>query len=242
MSLIPTRKTINGTGLPRVIREMANVLHTSSGNETYTSTTATDTVNLSSSILVNMRITSFLTVSEMQSKKVYAKITAIDLATNTLTIDEWVGGTPTNGQTFTIDGWIADLPRCQSMTETFSPDYLVHNLFRGKKTVKFFGWRYSCTLDYSQFMSGDTIYLMREHLRGILQTGTEQNLILIPRKDSPYFNYNVFFSNDISLTMHESKWGHKDIQLKFEGKENIASFPLFDGYGVGYSQLYGTQF
>lgn len=164
----------------------------------------------------------------------YGKVTAV--AASVLTVDAWRGGTPTNGDVFVVDGWIVDLPRCQSLNETFEPDQLVHNLFRSRKETKFFGYKYRCVLDYSRYIMADTLIDLREQLN----LKEDDRLVLIPRADKPNFQYNVYLAEPINLALFGKSAGHKGVTFVLQGKENV-NFPTLSGYGFGYGTNYGTQ-
>lgn len=243
----PTRQIITGTGKPRLIREMASALFTSSSGTTYGATSVVDTAALSSVIQVGMRIRAKIltTVSAVVYEVLaYAKVESIDLGTKTITVDAWVNGTPTNGQTFTIDGWIADLPRVLEggLKETFDPLVIVHNRFRFKKTTKHFGYAYSAELGWEKKFSPDDMFEMRNVMQQQI-TGSDETLILIPRVDKPGINYSVFIDTPFTIANHPNAKVHQGFALEFIGKDPIATPPHFiwGGYGTGFGQAYGTQ-
>ena len=128
-----------------------------------------------------------------------------------------------------------DLPRCQEMTEIFTPDQLIHKLRRSRKDTKFYGWEYRCILDYSTYTTGD----MLDDLRPALNLGEDDRLILIPRKDAPEFQYNVLFVDPINLSLYGKSPGYRKPVFVFDAKELVASFPIRDGYGTHYATNYG---
>jgi hypothetical protein len=130
-----------------------------------------------------------------------------------------------------------DLPRCQEMTEIFTPEQLIHGLFRRRKSTKFYGWGYRCILDYSTFATGD----MLDDLRPALNLAEDDRLVLIPRKDAPQFQYNVFFADAINLSLYGKSAGYRKPVFVFDAKELIASFPIRDGYGTHYGTVYGNN-
>lgn len=170
----------------------------------------------------------------------YAKIISIDIsnvAAPVIVVDAWSNGVPANGLAFVIDGVIADLPRCKETTEIHSPYNLIHNLYRGKKSARQFGWTYRCVLDYSSYLSADTILALIDQLN----IGPDDSLILIPRVDAPEYQYNVFYKDDVQLSMFGLSPGYKKIVLSFEATE-LQSFPKpLTGYGAGYGWEYGTE-
>ena len=130
-----------------------------------------------------------------------------------------------------------DLPRCQEMTEVFTPENLIHKLFRRRKSAKQYGWSYKCILDYSTYATGD----MLDDLRPALNIKDGDRLILIPRRDAPEFQYNVYFAEPISLSLFGKSAGYRKPVFVFDAKEMVASFPIRDGYGTHYGTLYGNN-
>jgi hypothetical protein len=168
----------------------------------------------------------------------YAKVTAIDTTSNTLTVDEWSNGTPTDGQALVLSGCVVDLPRTQETTEILSPDVLVHNLWRSRKSAKFYGWFYQCILDYARYLDADTL-LSLAPLFSMEETDT---LILIPRRDAPELQYNVFWSAPISLSLYGRSPGYRKPVFILDAKDTVASWPPVDeGYGSNYAESYGES-
>jgi len=234
----PVVQSINGVGLPRLIVVQSTPHYTSSGATTFTSTTVQETGVadwLTTPVRVNMRVASFITgVGDVPDKPTYAKVTALNGAT--LVVDDWTHGTPSAGQTLVADGWVADLPRTQEMTEIFTPDQLVHRVYPKRIVSKFFGWRYASMLDYSRYISADSLLAIRRQL-----TPKETDrLVLIPHRDKK-FQYNVQYMNPVELTRYGISKGHKKVVLAFEGKE-LVSFPMSSGYGLGYATNFGNQY
>lgn len=154
----------------------------------------------------------------------------------TITIDEWKPGTPSSGQTFYIDGWIADLPRTNELTEIFTPETLVHDLIFRNKAVKHYGFTYQCVLDYSKYVSGDSLLLLNEHFK----IDENDRLILIPRIDKYSIQYNVGMEDPFQLSILGT-WGYKGFSLKFFGTELVHGLDVESGYGYGYGLNYGYQ-
>jgi hypothetical protein len=179
-------------------------------------------------------------VVDMAERVTYAKILSIDTGNDSapsIIIDAWNNGIPSDGSKFIIDGFIADLPRCAELTEMHSPYSLTHHLYRGRKNSKQFGWSYRCALDYSKYLSADTILALMEQLN----IGPDDTLILIPRSDAPEYQYNVFYKDDINVSMFGLSPGYRKIVLSFEATE-LQCFPKpYIGYGAGYGWSYGEQ-
>jgi hypothetical protein len=239
MSLLPTIPMATGSGKPRLVIGEA-ISYTSAGTTTFSSTTATDSSLPSpSGIRVNQRISSFVVIAGQPNKPTFAKV--LSVAGTTVTVDAWTAGTPTAAQAWTIDGWVIDLPYCYEMTERFEPDNLVHALYGGSNgdrlDTEFRGWKYQCTLDYSKYMSGDTLLSLASAFR----RDTLKSMILIPHADTPQYQYNVYHAAAIEVGRYGKNLGHRKPVFTFAGKENVASWPILDGYGSAYATDYGNH-
>lgn len=232
---IPVNVTVNGTG---GTFEALTQIYESTGTTVYTATGLAETGSPSYSMIkTGHRVYSTRTSGGIDNPTTAKVLTT---AIGALTLDVWTNGTPTNGNKFRIDGVIVDLPRCQEMTEEFTPDNLLHSLYNGNQgsvlTTKMRGWKYKCTIDYSKYISADTLTSMRFHLA----QGPDDQLILVPRTDAPQYQYNVIFADPVQLTRQRLE-GHRKPIFAFQGKENLSQWPIIDGYGVGYAQNYGMQ-
>ncbi len=198
-------------------------------------------------VRINQRVLASEVIAGQPNKGTYGKIKALDESASPrkLTVDKWVPSTPTGGQSFTVDGWITDLPRCQQLTEVFTPDVLVHNLFRGttgtpRRETKFYGWRYAAILDYSDFISADTLIDMRQEL-GMRK---DDKLILIPREDVPGFQYNVYYAEPIEIALDSANTPfphYEKAAFVFSSTENLTAWNITAGYGFNYAADYGNS-
>lgn len=188
-------------------------------------------------IEVDQYITALMTDSGID-EVVYAKVT--EVLPSVISVDEWVGGTPTNGKVFAIAGWVADLPFCQRLVETFTPDNETHEIYRSRVDNELFGYKYQAVLDYAKFVTGDTLLSLKHHL----DSAQDGQILLIPRVDTPEFNYPVFIADPISLEIFftgSTGRGHKGFTLVFRGNEPVTEFAMLDGYGINYGDNYGVN-
>jgi hypothetical protein len=234
--VITVSSWVGGTpvaGVPFAVWEYAYV---SSGGTTYDSTGATETGTPDfSQVEANAYITSDIVVAGAPLEPTYAKVTGV--GANRLTVDAWVPDVPTNGLPFYVTGYIADLPRTQELPETFTPDNIVHQVYRRRKLVKHYGYQYKALLDFSKYVSGDTMLLLKRHLAA----GQGDRIILIPRVDAPENQYNVYLSKQIDLSLYGEGLGHRKVSLEFSATENVGNLPSPSGYGTGYGKNYGHQ-
>lgn len=169
----------------------------------------------------------------------WARILDVDDDTNTITIDPefgWSNGVPSNGTAYTVDGYFIALPYCKTLVERFEPEQLIHNKFRGKKEVLFYGWNYAARLDYSSWISADDLYLF-DDLFNIDET---DSVVLVPRIDAPGYNYNVHWTGSSEIARYGLSPGHRGFVVNAKGKE-LTEWPInTDGYGFDYATVYGT--
>ena len=243
--ILPQAKYISGSGKPRLMVLKATPLYTSGTGTTFTASSVSVTTNLTGLVLPGMRITGYLVNTGYEPKAVYAKVlSAVYGSTSTLTVDSWVGGTPTNGQVIVADGYVMDLPYCkgEGLVEVFEPDYNLHELYRGDRgtavDLEFRGWKYNCVLHYEQYLKADTLLLMKP----ALSIGANDTLVIIPRVDTPGFNYVVYYSGPIQIARFPGVTaGHRNVAFGLKGVENVAGWPLISGYGTAYATVYGTN-
>jgi hypothetical protein len=182
-------------------------------------------------ILPGMRVRGTVVTGSL-TETTYAKI--LSISGNTITVDAWTKGTPTDGQVFYVDGWVADLPRGQRLKQTFIPDKIVHNIYRSKKSSKHYGYLYRAELDYSRYISGDTLLLMMRHLN----MTQDDRLVFIPYVDAPN-EYNVMMNDPIDLELFGQGLGHRGVTLVFTGTEGVSGLPMS---GTGYGYFYATNY
>lgn len=239
-AVITIENWVGGTPANNSEVQVYGVMFCSSHNTTFTALTAVDSSGIISSIAIGMRLTSRYVNAGFEPMKVYGRITKVDTTNKTLTVDAWVGATPTAGQLFMVDGWISDMPRTEKMIETFTPYQLVHQLYRGRKATKQFGYEYQCSLDYHTYISGDSLLDLKNQLQSLFQ-GDTRDLILVPRKDRPGTNYRVYITDPLKLSIHPSFMGHEAFMFGFAGKELVQNIMAVTGYGTNYASVYGTN-
>jgi hypothetical protein len=239
MNLNPSIVSFGGVGKPRIMVD-DDLIYTATGTVAFTATTVSETGSPSlSQIRVNMRVRGIVTGTP--DKVSFGKVAAVDDTNDIITVDAWTNGTPSAANKFTVEGWIIDLPYCNELTERFEPDYLTHELYRGDKGAKidtlFRGWKYVCTLDYSRYISADTILSMRK----ALGPAKDKAITLIPHADQPGFNYEVLYDAAVDVSRYGISPGYRKPVFVFRCVENIPSWPLIDGYGMEYGTDYGNH-
>jgi hypothetical protein len=239
MNLIPQVKHISGVGTPRVIIVFATPQYSSGSSTTFDSGAAYESGQVFAGVQVNQRVLSYVLRGTVQIPT-FAKVTG--KIPGKLSIDAWTNGTPTNGQIMFVDGYVVDLPRSleDGLTETYTPDLLIHSIYAGDQgsriETEMRGWLYDCVLDYSKYASPDMLL----DLKNVLALAANDNLILIPRRDCPQFQYNVYFSGPISLSRYGLAPGYKKPIFAFRSKSNLPSWGMLSGHGTNYGNNYGS--
>ena len=233
--------SIAGEGYPRLLRLCEIAMYTSGSGTTYTAGGVTVTEAIGNTPKVGLMISSYVITSGWPDKRTWAKIlTATTGGSSVITVDAWSNGTPTNGQIFTVDGYVMDLPYCNELVEAPTADILEHLLWRqdkgSKSETEFRGWKYEWTLNYSVLISPDVLISMRP----ALSMGVRDQLVLIPHNDQPGFNYCVHYVGTTPFSKFGITKGYKGVSFVFRADENLASWPLLAGYGCAFATNYGT--
>ncbi len=221
-----------GTTARKIYRTIAG----NTGSHLLLATIADNTTTIYSDTLADASLGAAVPTAGQPNKWIWGKVTAV--VSGSLTVDQWVGGTPTDGQTCYVDGWVIDLPFCDEnhLLEQFTSDQLIHNLYRSRKEGKDFGWTYEAKLSYESLIEADVLL----SLRPALNAKQDDRLILIPRVDRMTRGYNVLKAGAIKIARHVDR-GHKFVVFAFQGKEDVP-FPIPEsGYGFGYAKRYGRQ-
>lgn len=136
-----------------------------------------------------------------------------------------------------------DLPYCEKIVETFTPNQIVHELQHGKDALPM-GYDYSALLDYSGFISGDTLMSLAPLFQNrgeivypnpsggfsILPGNTFQ-IYFIPRVDilstTPENSraFRVYIREAFDLSMIKGQ-GHSGFKLTVDGMDLVRSIPL----------------
>jgi len=125
----------------------------------------------------------------------FGKVVSVDDTNDQLVIDGWTYAQPADGTPFAIDGFVVDMPRTEELTEEYDPYQVVQQLWRGRESARFYGYRYSVEMDYATAVMADTIH----GLAPVLNRTKDDRLILIPRADKPQFQYNVRYLKPFKL-------------------------------------------
>ncbi len=164
-----------------------------------------------------------------------------------------------------------EIDRPVAIIEKFIPEIIEHKLYNGKKRFICKGFWYEATLDFSNYISKETLMAL-----GVFFDSTRQwyngygtpTIIFYPRHidfykgGNPKIFYNVEIDpeSEIVIKQMAMRSGHRDFILKLKGVERLARIPLLpgdtlltnemsralpygseEGYGTQYGENYGDS-
>jgi len=145
--------------------------------------------------------------------------------TDTLTVDLWNNGNPSAGHNLYLQGRNIDLPYCQRLTETFSPDYIVKKMIDGRIVYIKRGFYYSASLDYGRYLHKDEMEIIR-YLYEVSMNGCG----FYPRKDNFAILYTVDIDPEspVSFYQLQSHQGHGGVVINIVGTRRLDRIPFSD--------------
>ena len=181
---------------------------------------------------LNRMIRSLATVTGVK-QETRGKIISWNVTNKTFTVEAWENGAPDVNEYIEILDFIVDLPYCQELLETFTPDFVRTKLSNGNIVIDKKGFYYSATLDYSKYAHKDLV----ESLRGLFRADA-LSIEFYPRIDNVSIAYMVDLDPDspFSLAQLYGHQGHKYLVINLIGKQRLMEIPLLtpsvaDGWG-----------
>ncbi len=161
-------------------------------------------------------------------------------ASETVAVKYWSNGAPVVDAEIKFQGIVIDLPYCQRLIERWTPEVLTVKRLNGRIRKKKKRFYYSATLDYSQYLGGDKLSLLRHLFR------TDRNeIIFYPRVDNNNLYYNVEIADDsLEIYQLQHHQAHGGIRIQIIGLEPYSEAQIFNllnetGYGYNYGTDYG---
>lgn len=234
---------IHGSGKPRFEIATPEVLSDTVADVGTTSVTLTSTTTLNTVDDVHVLLNRLVRSTNTTSGETWGKITSFDQTSKVLYVESWSNGNPTVGQAVTVLNFRIDLPFCQALIESWTPDFLTYKMYSGNIENIKRGFYYSALLDYSQWMGGTIV----EYLRPLYRIDWK-NFIFYPRLDNTDVSYVVDIDPATAFQIRQSRGhrSHKLVQIKLIGVRRLSDInlqtPTETGYGSpGYGAGYGTQ-
>lgn len=176
------------------------------------------------------------------NESTYGKITAYVDFTNTLVVNGWSNGTPRVNAPYDIQNIIIDLPYCESLIETFTPDFITFKGVNGKIFIHKRGFYYSAQLNYASYMKGTILGQLRP-----LYNKNKSNFTFYPRSDNLKISYTVDISPDEDINFKQAPFhqGHELVVINLIGVKRLSEatfynpFASLEGYGYSYGTDYG---
>jgi hypothetical protein len=148
----------------------------------------------------------------------------VDL-TGVITVLSWSNGNPNAGAVVELKGRYVDLPYCQRLTETFTPDYIVKKMLRGKIIMVKRGFYYSATLDYSGYLHKNEMQIIR-----YLYESSMNGCGFYPRRDNTSVLYTVDIDPESQISFYQLQrhQGHGGVIINIIGTERLLRIPFDD--------------
>lgn len=146
-------------------------------------------------------------------------------ATGVITVDSWSNSNPAADKSVTLQGRYIDLPYCQRLTESFSPDYITKKMLNGEIRFIKRGFYYRASLDYSGYLHKDEMEIIRYLYE------TEMNGCgFYPRRDNTalYYTVDIDPESEISFYQLQRHQGHGGVVININGVERLARIPFTD--------------
>ena len=221
---------IHGSGKPRFGVPTAVIWSGTSG----TGHSAT-TIDLGSGIdlgaLDNIYgLKNFIVWSLSSGTLTHGKVESYNDTTDVLTVDSWSDGTPSNSQATYLQGKRIDLPYCQRLTESFTPDFIVKKMVDGSIRRTKRGYYYSASLDYQRYLHKDDMQLLRDLYNSTISTASSGGYVFYPRLDNTALLYDVDVDPDSLISFYQLKQhqGHGGVVIKIVGLQRLAEIPFID--------------
>lgn len=233
---------IHGTGKPRFVLPTGVILTDKTvGSSTSTSVTLAEATDLTT-LDAQYGLAGYeVWTKNSSAETTYGVIQSYNDGTDTLTVDEWSNGNPNATAALYIQGIAIDLPYCQRLTETFTPDFITKKLLSGNIVRIKRGFYYSASLDYARYFHKDEMEVIRRLFNKIMN-----GCGFYPRVDNKALFYAVDIDPESSISFYQLKnhQGHGGIIINIIGTQRLASIPFLEpsetgGYGEDYGESYG---
>ena len=159
-----------------------------------------------------------------------AKVVSYNDTTDVLTVDAWDNGTPSDSQATYLQSKRIDLPYCQRLTESFTPDFIVKKMLDGtiRRTKR--GYYYSASLDYQRYLHKDEMQLLRDLYNSTISVASNGGYFFYPRVDNTALLYSIDIDPDYAVSFYQLKQhqGHGGVIIKIVGLNRLASIPFTD--------------
>ena len=226
---------IHGTGKPRFVLPTSLLLGdktlpystdprtvASATDTTVVITEATDLTSLDTgSGLKGIQVWSLNTSDE----NTWGIIQSYNDGTDTLTVDLWSNGNPVAGKNLYLQGRNIDLPYCQRLTETFTPDFIVKKMLNGNIIRIKRGFYYSASLDYARYLHKDEMEIIR-----YLFQKSMNGCGFFPRKDNTalYYTIDIDPESAISFYQLQNHQGHGGVVINITGITRVDDIQFSD--------------
>lgn len=218
---------IHGTGKPRFVIP-TETIHTntvSSATSTTVVLTTTPSPTLDQLNESYGLLNAIVYTKNSSGAETTGKITAFVHSTKTLTVESWDNSTPNATAALSIKNKRIDLPYCQRLTESFSPDFIEKKMINGELVQIKRGFYYQASLDYARYLHKDEMELLRD-----LYNKNTNYIFFTPRVDNLAVFYTVLIDPDSAISFYQlqNHQGHGGVVINVKSRYRIDKIPFID--------------
>jgi len=217
---------IHGTGKPRFVLPSSVILSDTVATATTTTVTLTT--------VTEAQLTQLDETHGLKGMGVWAKetggtdtwgvIQSFVASTKVLTVESWSNGNPVAGDVDLVGRYI-DLPYCQRLTESFTPDFIVKKMLNGNIIRIKRGFYYSASLDYGRYLHKDEMEIIR-----YLFQKSMNGCGFYPRRDNTAILYTVDIDPESAISFYQlqNHQGHGGVVINITGITRVNDIQFSD--------------
>jgi len=217
---------IHGTGKPRFVLPSSVILSDTVATATTTTVTLTT--------VTEAQLTQLDESYGLKGMGVWAKetggtdtwgvIQSFVASTKVLTVESWSNGNPVAGDVDLVGRYI-DLPYCQRLTESFTPDFIVKKMLNGNIIRIKRGFYYSASLDYGRYLHKDEMEIIR-----YLFQKSMNGCGFYPRRDNTAILYTVDIDPESAISFYQlqNHQGHGGVVINITGITRVNDIQFSD--------------
>ena len=145
--------------------------------------------------------------------------------TKTFTVESWSNGNPVASAYVQLKGRYIDLPNCQRLTESFTPDFIVKKMLNGNIITIKRGFYYSASLDYARYLHKDEMEIIR-----YLFQKSMNGCGFFPRRDNTAILYTIDIDPESAISFYQlqNHQGHGGVVINITGITRVANIQFSD--------------
>ena len=217
---------IHGTGKPRFVLPTSIILSDTVATATTTTVTLTTVTEAQLTQLDETYGLKGMGVWALETggTETWGVIQSFVASTKVITVESWSNGNPVAGAV-TLKGRYIDLPYCQKLNESFTPDFIVKKMLNGNIVRIKRGFYYSASLDYARYLHKDEMEIIR-----YLFEKTMNGCGFYPRRDNTAILYTVDIDPESAISFYQlqNHQGHGGVVINITGITRVDDIQFSD--------------